>query len=227
MTDSARCDLTRRDFLKTGETGLVAVSLAGCDLLSTEPVEKGGGSGQGAAGRKGKEAPQLTEMVKNGELPPVEERLPEEPMVAEPVDKIGQYGGEWNSALLGPADTAWLLRTIAYDYLTRWQPEVEAFSIEEIIPNITEDFQVNDEGTEFTFTLRRGIKCDDLLFAKEKVAGSNPVFRSQKTPESQGKRPSAAVAVRRLRANVAAAFRLWPVPGPRPAERFLSGALME
>jgi len=42
------------------------------------------------------EAPMLAEKVAKGELPPVEERLPENPLVIEPVEGIGQYGGTWH-----------------------------------------------------------------------------------------------------------------------------------
>jgi len=43
------------------------------------------------------EAPQLNELVKSGKLPKVEERLPENPLVVEPNESIGQYGGTLNS----------------------------------------------------------------------------------------------------------------------------------
>ena len=43
------------------------------------------------------EAPMLAEMVAAGELPPVEERLPVEPVVVPVVDSIGQYGGTWHT----------------------------------------------------------------------------------------------------------------------------------
>ena len=46
-----------------------------------------------------KEAPILAERVASGELPPVEERLPVEPAVVQPLESIGVYGGE----LVGPA----------------------------------------------------------------------------------------------------------------------------
>ena len=39
------------------------------------------------------EAPMLAAMVRAGELPPVDERLPSNPKVVEPYDSIGQYGG--------------------------------------------------------------------------------------------------------------------------------------
>ena len=42
------------------------------------------------------EAPALAEMVAAGELPPVDERLPAEPLVIEPVEEVGQYGGTWH-----------------------------------------------------------------------------------------------------------------------------------
>ncbi|MEZ4660397.1 MAG: hypothetical protein R2911_22805 [Caldilineaceae bacterium] len=51
------------------------------------------------------EAPQLAEKVAAGELPPVAERLPLEPMVLKPAESIGVYGGSLNEApFTGPAD---------------------------------------------------------------------------------------------------------------------------
>ncbi len=40
------------------------------------------------------EAPVLAEKVRNGDLPPVAERLPENPLVIQVYEEIGQYGGE-------------------------------------------------------------------------------------------------------------------------------------
>src|SRR5262245_33346119 len=40
-----------------------------------------------------KEAPQLAELVKAGKLPPVKERIGEDPLVIKPVHEIGRYGG--------------------------------------------------------------------------------------------------------------------------------------
>ena len=39
------------------------------------------------------EAPQLAEMVQAGTLPPLAERLPQDPLVIPVVDEIGRYGG--------------------------------------------------------------------------------------------------------------------------------------
>ena len=44
------------------------------------------------------EAPMLAEKVAAGELPPVAERLPDNPRVVEPNDSVGVYGGIWHRA---------------------------------------------------------------------------------------------------------------------------------
>ena len=172
--------LSRRDFLGLGGATFLVTAPAGCDLLSTEPrgEDKKDGQGASGAGRKGREAPMLAEMVKNGELPTVEERLPEEPLVVEPVERIGQYGGEWNSTLLGPTDLAWLDRTIGYENLMRWTPDWE-----DVIPNVAESVEANEAGTEFTFRLRRGMRwsdgepftADDIVFTVEDVFNNEEI----------------------------------------------------
>ena len=47
------------------------------------------------------EAPALAEAVAAGSLPPVAERLPTNPMVVEPFESVGQYGGDLRTALVG------------------------------------------------------------------------------------------------------------------------------
>ena len=168
--------MVRKDFLKLGgATFLAGTALVGCDLLSTEPEQKKeSGDRNGAEGQrgKGKESPQLTERVKNGELPPVEERLPEEPVVVEPVERVGQYGGEWNTATTGTADTPWLGYTVGYE-----NPLNLDLDSGELVPNIVESFEANEDGTDFLLRLRRGMRwsdgkpftADDLVFAVEDV----------------------------------------------------------
>ena len=43
----------------------------------------------------------LAALVREGKLPPVEERLPDPPLVLNTVDEIGVYGGELRRALTG------------------------------------------------------------------------------------------------------------------------------
>ena len=51
-----------------------------------------------------REAPALSALVRQGELPTVGERLPAEPLVIEPLHAIGAYGGTWHRGFTGPAD---------------------------------------------------------------------------------------------------------------------------
>src|SRR5215212_4139518 len=49
-----------------------------------------------------REAPMLAELVKAGKLPPVEQRLPPQPLVVKPTNAIGKYGGTLRGAGLAP-----------------------------------------------------------------------------------------------------------------------------
>src|SRR3954453_17231333 len=64
--------------------------------------------------------PQLTELVKVGKLPPVEQRVPQEPMVVKPLHSIGTYGGVWRRGFLGPGDGENGNRVRAGDKLLFW-----------------------------------------------------------------------------------------------------------
>ena len=75
-----------------------------------------------AQATKYKEAPTLAEQVKAGKLPPVEQRLPADPLVVPVVERTGQYGGVWRRAFLGPADYNNYVRVV-YDALARFSPD--------------------------------------------------------------------------------------------------------
>ena len=47
------------------------------------------------------EAPGLDALVKAGKLPPVDQRLPEEPAGREAARKVGKYGGTWRQGMIG------------------------------------------------------------------------------------------------------------------------------
>ncbi|MGN6563665.1 MAG: ABC transporter substrate-binding protein [Thermomicrobiales bacterium] len=118
------------------------------------------------------DAPSLADQVKSGKLPPVAQRLPKDPLVITPVERVGKYGGAWRAALLGGADTLWLARTIGYENLVRWDPEWK-----NVLPNIATSFQGSADAKEYTFKLRQGIRwsdgepftADDILFWYEDV----------------------------------------------------------
>ena len=123
-----------------------------------------------------KEAPMLSKLVAEKKLPPLTDRLPKNPLVVPVVEKIGQYGGDWRTALRGAAQTPYLRTSIGYDPLVRWDPEWT-----KVIPNVAESWVVSPDAKEYTFRLREGMKwsdghpftADDILFWWENVA-SNP-----------------------------------------------------
>ncbi len=101
------------------------------------------------------EAPALAEMVAAGELPPVDERLPAEPLVIEPVEEIGQYGGTWR--LVDNNDSnGWTQMTMNVEPFLKWNRDVNGFR-----PNIVTSWEWNDEATELTVNFRQGIKWSD------------------------------------------------------------------
>jgi len=138
----------------------------------------------GAAQGAYSEAPGFAERVSSDELPPVEERLPENPMVVTPHERVGEYGGTWRTVLAGTGDASWLSRTIGYEHLVRVNPEWT-----EIVPNIAESFEVNEDATEYTFRLREGMKwsdgapftADDIMFWYEAV-----LMNEELTPSKPG-----------------------------------------
>ena len=144
-----------------------------------------------AAEMKYSEAPDLAELVKAGKLPPVEERLPENPVVLEPVEEIGQYGGTWRTALLG-GHVVDMHRYQGYENLVRWTPDWNT-----IMPNVAESWEVNDESTEFTFRLRKGIRwsdghpftADDIMFWYEDVFMNEELTPVQGNPWVSGGKP--------------------------------------
>lgn len=102
------------------------------------------------------QAPMLDAAVEAGDLPPVDDRLPAKPEVIAPLESIGTYGGTLRRMLGGSNDHNSILRVVSPQGLTRWKPD---FS--EVVPNVAESWEVNDEGTEFTFHLREGMKWSD------------------------------------------------------------------
>ncbi|NDL59740.1 ABC transporter substrate-binding protein [Phytoactinopolyspora mesophila] len=124
----------------------------------------------------------LAKRVEAGELPPLAERIPMNPLVVDPVEEIGRYGGNLTSAILGPAEAIQMFRVVGYEGLVRWTPDWDLA----VIPNIAESFEVSPDDREFTFRLREGMKwsdgepftADDLVFARNDVLNNDELYPS-------------------------------------------------
>ncbi len=114
-----------------------------------------------------KEAPMLAELVKAGKLPPVEKRLPDEPLVIKPLRQIGKYGGTWRRGFTGPADGENMNRVVATDRLL-----FSDHTGTKVMPSVAKAWKMSDDGKIFTLSLRKGLKwsdgtpftADDILF---------------------------------------------------------------
>ena len=110
------------------------------------------------------EAPMLHDMVVAGTLPSLEDRLPENPYIQEIVDEIGYYGGTMRRAWKGPGDK-WGPAKLAEEFLVKFAPDGKT-----IMPNVAESFEVNENGKEYVFHLRKGLKWSDgVPFTAEDV----------------------------------------------------------
>lgn len=114
------------------------------------------------------EAPMLAEMVEKGELPPVEERLPENPLIYTagteipledmPEIEIGKYGGTLRVVNPGsPGGGEWW--AINREPLLN-QPGFGSPG-EKPVGNILEGFDMSEDAREFTFYMRKGMKWSD------------------------------------------------------------------
>ncbi len=94
-------------------------------------------------------------MVDAGTLPPVAERLPEDPFVVDMVDGIGKYGGTWRRAIR--ARSAWAFwYYVIKENEVRYDPQIT-----KILPVMMKDYKVSADKKTFTFYMRPGMKWSD------------------------------------------------------------------
>lgn len=109
------------------------------------------------------EPPFLADRVDSGELPPIDERLPEEPFVVGPGVLLqeeyldwedGQYGGEIQAA---PTFPTGFVNIAGGATILRSPSQTTAASR----PNVVSDYSFSDDYTTFTFTMREGLRWSD------------------------------------------------------------------
>ena len=119
------------------------------------------------------EAPMLAAMVQAGELPPVAERLPEEPLVLNVFEGIGTYGGTLKAASIGTEYTELTpIRGLVGTIQTANRGPGKPI---DIVPYIHKGWEMSDDQKTVTMYLRRGLKwsdghpytADDVMFSFE------------------------------------------------------------
>ena len=97
-----------------------------------------------------------SEIRGNADLPPVADRLPDEPLVIVPFASIGEYGGMFNALSNATESGTSDFLSVRHTTLFRYSTDLET-----IVPNVAKDWAWNDDFTQLTVTLRRGHKWSD------------------------------------------------------------------
>ncbi len=124
-----------------------------------------------SAGSVFRQAPQLAELAATGGLPPVEQRLPLNPILIQPEERVGVYGGVWHLAMIG-SDNIFMRRIMGCEGLVSWD---KAWT--RVVPNVAQSYDASPDARTFTFKLRPGLKwsdgqpftADDILFWYEAI----------------------------------------------------------
>lgn len=125
------------------------------------------------------EPPLLMQAVQSGDLPPMAERLPENPRVMQ-LSKNGQTAGKYGGImrmLMGKEKDIRRMTVFGYSRLVGFDPNLE------LTADILESYEVR-EGREFIFHLRKGHRwsdgqpftSDDFRFYWEDVANNDDLF---------------------------------------------------
>jgi len=101
-----------------------------------------------------KEAPMLAEMVAAGKLPPVDERLPENPAICPVQEMNGKFGGIIRRGYQGVSDRTG--PTKMQECSLTW------FNMDLTMrTEMAESWEVNEDASEWTFKLRKGARWSD------------------------------------------------------------------
>ncbi len=105
------------------------------------------------------EAPMLAERVARGELPPVDERLPEEPRVCPVYESIGKYGGTLTVGDLTMNLSGGDCHQSMGDWGSNWGRI--SHDLTSALPNVLKGWEISDDLTTGTYYMRKGMKWSD------------------------------------------------------------------
>ena len=157
----------RRQVLAGAGLGAGALALAACggggadegDTGAAQSTAKGSATSPLTAPSSLTEAPMLAELVKAGELPKLEDRLPENPYVI-PHNWVerGKYGGTMKLQVAASSgDQAAPIAEYFYGYsILRLLNDGNTIG-----PGLAEKWEANADASEWTFQFRKGLKWSD------------------------------------------------------------------
>jgi len=142
------------------------------------------------------EAPMLADLVKAGKLPPVEQRVPDEPCVTKPLNEIGKYGGTWRRGFTGASDGENGNRMVSVDKWIFWD-----YTGTKVMPSLAKAWKISDDGKTTTIYLRKGVKwsdgkpysADDCMFWFEDMYSNKDLVPTPDSAMSPGGKPGKMV----------------------------------
>ncbi|MBL8702841.1 MAG: ABC transporter substrate-binding protein [Alphaproteobacteria bacterium] len=136
--------------------------------------------------------PLFAERVKAGQLPPVAQRLPAEPLVVVPYEECGRYGG----TLRGLSRA---LESGSSEVLSWRQVNLVRLGddLSTIVPNVARAWRWSDDRRQITFTLRKGHRwsdgspftVDDVVFFIDDIIKNKDLHPSVPSAWMSGGRP--------------------------------------
>ena len=120
------------------------------------------------------ERPEFADMVAAGTLPPVAERIGQDPLVLRPLNEIGRYGGSIRRAYLGVSDYKNAPFFCAGpDCLLYWNR-----TRSELTPWVAKGYELSPDGMEMLLHLRQGMRwsdgqpftADDIMFWRDDIS---------------------------------------------------------
>ena len=118
----------------------------------------------------------LAELVDAGKLPPVVDRLPAQPLVLQPLERVGAYGGTLRQAFSGTGD-----ETRSRGSCTT--TAVLNTEVTEVVPNIAREFHQSRDGRECTLQLREGMRWSTVIRSARTIWCSGGTRAAQRQAE--------------------------------------------
>jgi len=193
--------ISRRELLKVSAAASAASLLVACFPQATPSASPGASgtpqtAGKYALGKLGgpevitdaskfpktfKEAPELAALVQQGKLPPVADRIGQDPIVLKPLEGIGKYGGTLRKALFGgvTAELTAYKFGVGPSSLFYWDP-----TRTKVVPNLALGYEESADGKTLTVHLRRGLRwndgepftADDIMFWFEDIYQNKQLY---------------------------------------------------
>jgi len=154
--------MNRREFIRLTTLAGASVAIAACAPAPTAAPTAAPAATKAPAVEPTKapaaakyvQAPMLDQLVKDGKLPAVEKRLPENPWVAPTLEQVGKQGGLLRRAYTGASDK-WGPTKLLDKGLVWFDKSLVNK------PRLAESWKASADGTEWTFKIRKGTKWSD------------------------------------------------------------------